>query len=117
MSQFLAIVRHTPENCPITNAETRKLGMEMMNKLAEVLRTHQVKLVSSVTAVDEHTEWNVFDAPSAEEFQKTVKELTPSIEPLYTMEIKPVLSAQESLKLWGRVVGVEPSTIPPELVP
>lgn len=116
MSQLLAIVRHAPENCPMTNPQTRKLATDLMNKMAEVMRQHQVKLVSSVTSVEEHTEWNVFEAPSVEEFKTAYLDLAPSFEELYTTEIKSVLSAEEGVKLWGQVAGVEGSTIPPELV-
>lgn len=117
MSRFLAIMRHTPESCPIANERTRKLSMSLMQKMPELLQKHGVKLVSSVSSFAEHAEWNVFEAPSADEIQKAFLEPGLSeLEGVYTMELKPVFSAEESLKIMGKIPGLESVKIPAELV-
>ncbi len=99
MPTRLLIGRHSPENCSAFNEKARKVTMNLMAKLPELLEKHGVKLVGSWVCGEEHTIWSVFEAPTAEAFEKLGME--PEIYALSafdTMEIKTVVTAEESLK-------------------
>ncbi len=100
MSQFLIVARHSPENCPIANERAKRVSIEAMDKLPELAKKDGVKVLNMWSDVPGHTMYQFFDAPSSEALQKLYME--PEVMRLgafNTVEIKPILSAEDSMKL------------------
>ena len=64
--EYVALARHSPESCPGSNAEVRKRAEQMMGKLEEVARKHQVKLKSAHVLGPKHLVVFIFEAPGIE---------------------------------------------------
>ncbi len=99
MTQFLAISKHAANDCPIFNETTKKLTLNALDHLPELAKKHNVKLVGSWTNTPEHTNYWVFDAPTATDLMELNSEPEISkLESYSTMEIKPVETYEETLK-------------------
>jgi hypothetical protein len=96
MPTFLLISKHSPENCPMFNAKTRKLMTEAMDKMDGLMKKHGVKNIGSWTVPNEHLDIEVYEAPSLDAFMKLGME--PAIMALsefLTYEIKLAMSSEE----------------------
>jgi hypothetical protein len=100
MPLFLMISRHAPENCPICNAQTRKVYMDMFNKMEGTLKKHGVKLIWGGSVYTEHLSVYIFDAPSLEAFQKASMEPEVlAISAYETSEVKLAMGMTEAVKM------------------
>jgi hypothetical protein len=100
MPMFLCISRHTPENCPIFNAKTRKAYVDFASKIEGITKKHGIKILWGGGVESEHLSVMAFEAPSLEAFQKFGME--PEILALgatETMEIKLAMSMEEATKM------------------
>lgn len=100
MPIFLIISRHSPENCPMFNEKARKIAMQYMDKIGAIEKKYGCKRLGSWSVPNEHLSFEVFDAPSAEVFQKASME--PAILALSmheTYEVKAAISAKEAMKM------------------
>ncbi len=96
MPIFLLISKHSPENCPMFNAKSRKVMMESMDKSEKLMRKHGVKLLGEWTVPNEHLDFGVYEAQSLEAFTKLGME--PEIMAMsefLTYEIKVAMSSEE----------------------
>jgi hypothetical protein len=100
MAIFLIVSRHSPENCPINNEKTKKITLELPEKLGDLEKKHDIKRIGVWTVISEHLTVWVYEAPSSESLQKF------SMEPdmakwmaWNTNEIKLAMSLEESIKL------------------
>jgi len=100
MPIFLLISRHSPENCDMFNEKSRKVTLELMGKMEELLKKHGVKLLGGWIVTTEHLGVYAFEAPSFEAFQKLGNEpevlATSAFE---TYEIKPAISFEEAVQM------------------
>jgi len=100
MPIFLLISRHSPENCPMFNAKARKAMMEAMEKTDALMKKHRVKSLGSWAVTNEHMSFEVFEAPSLDDFWKLGME--PAILALgefETMEIKMATTFEETAEM------------------
>jgi hypothetical protein len=101
MPRFVLISKHSPENCPMFNAKSRKIYMEAMEKIDALMKKHKVKLLASATVPNEHTDYEIYEAPSFEAFDELGME--PAIIAMgefLTMEIKPAMSPEETAQMF-----------------
>ena len=99
MPTFLLIHRHSPESCPMFNEKARKMTLQLVNKMEELLKKHGVKTVGFWQVPSEHLMFEVYEAPSLEAFQKLGRE--PEILAWYaynTVEMKLAISTEEAMK-------------------
>jgi len=100
MPTFLLISRHSPENCPMFNEKARKMILQLVNKMEELLKKHGVKMVGGWAVHSEHLMFWVYEAPSLEAFQKLGME--PELLAWYaynTCEVKSAISSEEAMKM------------------
>lgn len=100
MPIFLLITKHSPENCPMFNAIARKAMMEAMEKSEALMKKHKVKNLGSWAVPNEHMNFEVYEAPSFDDFWKLGME--PPILALgefETMEIKVASSSEEMAEM------------------
>jgi hypothetical protein len=96
MPIFILISKHSPENCPMFNAKTRKIMMETNEKSDGLMKKHGVKLLGEWTVPNEHLDFGVYEAPNLDAFMKLGME--PAIMALsefLTYEIKIAMSSEE----------------------
>ena len=96
MVRFVLITKHSPEDCPMFNAKALKVYMEAMEKMDALMKKHKVKLVGAAEVPNEHSTYEIYDAPTFEDFDKLGME--PAIIALgqfITMEIKPAMSPED----------------------
>jgi len=97
MPTFLLIHRHSPENCPMFNEKAKKMTLQLVSKMEELLKKHGIKTVGVWQVPMEHLMFEVYEAPSLEAFQKLGRE--PEIQAWYaynTVEMKSVISIEEA---------------------
>ena len=70
MPTFLAISRHSPENCPMFNEKARKLWLEYISKADELAKKHGCKSIGAWQVPTEHLYVSVLEVPSIEAFEK-----------------------------------------------
>jgi hypothetical protein len=100
MPIFLLISRHSPENCPILNARTRKVYVEYLTKLDGLMKKHGIKNLGAVNVYTEHLTVMISEAPSLDAFQKLSME--PEILALSateTYEVKIAMGMEEVTRM------------------
>ena len=107
MPTFMLVLRHSPENCDWFNEKSRKATLELMSKVDELLKKHEIKMLGAWTSDPSgHESFWVIEAPNVEAFQKF------GMEPealatfaSHTMEVKLVMSLEEEMKLRQQTVA------------
>jgi len=105
MPIFLVIAKHSPENCPLFNAKARKVFMELNEKADALMKKHKVKLLASAEVPNEHSSYEIYEAPSFEDFDALGTE--PAIIAMgefSTMEIKPAMSPEEVTQMFKHMM-------------
>ncbi len=100
MSQFLTVLRHAPNDCPIVNERARKIYLDFRAKMPDLSKKDGIKVLGIWGDIPGHTEYAAFEAPSFDALQKFFME--PEVMKLGTVnteEIKPVLTADEAYRL------------------
>ena len=64
MPTFAVNMKHSPESCPIFNAEVRQRVKEAIGKRKELAGKRAIKILSACTSVPEHLILYVVEAPS-----------------------------------------------------
>ena len=72
--EYVALASHTPQSCPGSNAEVRKRSEQMMGKMEELGRKHQVKLKSAHVLGPTHLTVMICEAPSIEAVRNFLQE-------------------------------------------
>ncbi len=72
--EYVALASHSPEACPGSNAEVRKRAEQMMGKMEELGRKHQVKLQSAHVLSPKHLVVFIFEAPGIEAVRDFLQE-------------------------------------------
>lgn len=110
MATFLMMSRHTPQNCPVFNPESRKVYSNYIAKMQEISQKHGLKVVGACTVFSEHLVVTIFEAPSLEALQRA------SMEPEFlamskvdTMEIKLAMGMEESIKTFQQLAASMPA--------
>jgi uncharacterized protein with GYD domain len=99
MATFLMIAKHTPQNCPLFNAQTRKVYANWFAKFQDILQKYGVKVVAGCSVVSEHLTICVFEAPNLEALQRAGMEPEIfAVNMVDTIEIKPAISIEEAFK-------------------
>jgi L-rhamnose mutarotase len=70
MPTFLLISRHNPESCWIFNEKNRQIHVNLFNQLESLLAKYHITMIGCWFDIPGHTLYEVYDAPSAETFQK-----------------------------------------------
>ncbi len=101
MPTFMVILRHSPENCDWFNEKSRKATLELMDKVDELMKKHDIKLLGAWTSDrGGHETFWVVEAPSVEAFQKFGMEPEVLATLAYrTMQTNIVMSLEEEMKL------------------
>ena len=105
MARFLLIEKHSPENCPMFNVKARKVLMEVNEKADALMKKHKVKLLASAEVPNEHSSYEIYEAPSFEDFDGLGME--PAIIAMgefATMEIKPAMSSEEVTQMFKHMM-------------
>jgi len=100
MPTFVVISKHSPENCPIFNAKSKKAHLAYMGKLDAWSKKYGVKLLAAASVPNEHLSVAIYEAKSMEAFEKAGTE--PEIMALgaySTLEIKTALNMEETKKM------------------
>ena len=102
-------MRHTPQNCPNFNAQSRKVYSEWLAKGPQILEKYGIKGVGYAGIPTEHVDIFIVEAPSLEAVQKAI------IEPAFyvvtsvdTLEIKPAVNMEEAVKLFQQTQQAAP---------
>ena len=100
MVTFLNISKHTAADCPVNNAETKKVMIEGFSKMEELAKKHGVKIVGTWAVFSEHLVVQVFEAPSYEAFMAFGME-PPILKMTFwtTSEFKVAAGAQEMMQM------------------
>jgi hypothetical protein len=101
MATFLMLLKDTPQTCCLSNVQSAKATFDLLAKLPEINQKYGIKILASCTVISgEHVSTMIVEAPSLEAVQRA------SMEPEYfalnkfgTLEIKPALSSEETVKL------------------
>lgn len=94
---FVQIAKHSPENCPIFNEEANETIRNATEKQEELASKHDVKMVGAWIVHSEHSIYEVWEAPSFEDFQKFMMEPEMAAVCEYvTLEVKPAMSIQKA---------------------
>jgi len=67
---FLQISKYAPESCPLLDEKARKANDAVVAKMDQLTKKHGIKVVGLWTAMPEHMDVGVFDAPSMEALMK-----------------------------------------------
>ena len=66
MPQYAAIVSHPPDDCPMTNKAVREFSKKAYERLPDLLKKFNVKLLLDIHLDPSHKAFMLFEAPSAE---------------------------------------------------
>ncbi len=100
MVTFLVISKHAPEDCPLRNEKMKKLALEYLSLQKDLEKKYKVKKVGVWSDIPEHTLYMIYEAPTAEDFQKSLMEPVIMQTILNSVtQIKTVMSDEESMKL------------------
>ena len=103
MPIFILISKHSPENCPMFNAKARKVISEAINKSDVLMKKHKVKNLGSWAVENEHTAYEVYEAPSLDAFMALGMEpAIMAMSEFSTMEIKVAISMEEAAQMLKR---------------
>ena len=100
MPVLLLISKHSPESCWLFNEDAKKVHLNLINKLEELLKKYGIRLLGCWFALSEHTMYEVYDVPNFEAFQKMSME--PEIaawSSFNTMEIKLVSPLEDVMRI------------------
>jgi len=64
MPMFSVNMKHTPESCPMFNADVKKKFKDLVGKREEAAPKYGVKVASAWTSVLDHLVFYIVDAPS-----------------------------------------------------
>jgi hypothetical protein len=70
----MQISRHTPENCPAFNKESKKTMLTMMPVVDTLTAKHGVKVVGMWTDLGAHTFYAVYQTPSMDAYWALLNE-------------------------------------------
>jgi hypothetical protein len=82
------------------NAKHMKVYMDAMEKMDALMKKHKVKLIASAEVPNEHSSYQIYEAPSFEAFKEFGME--PPIMAMgqfITMEVKPAFSTEEATQM------------------
>jgi len=100
MPIFIAISRHSPESCPITNEKERKFAMEAFARTEELTKKHGIKELGSYVVMPEHAIYMIMEAPSADAMLKYMSEPFMVQFLAHSMnEMKVAMTMEEGMKL------------------
>lgn len=110
MATFLMMSRHTPQNCPMFNAETRKVYANWLAKMQEIAQKHGIKLLSACTVLSEHLTVTILEAPSLEAIQRanTEPEFF-ALNMVDTTELKLAMNMEEAVKIFQQQAAPKPT--------
>jgi len=96
MPTFSVIMKHTPESCPLFNAELKAKFKQVIVKREEAAKKHEVRVLSAWTSVLDHLILYIVEAPS----QKSVEDYFIEIgfASWNTVEIRQVKLVEDVLK-------------------
>jgi len=66
LPQYAVIVSHPPDTCPLTNKAVRAFVKQAYEKLPELLKKNNTKLLLDIHLDPSHKAFMLFEAPSAE---------------------------------------------------
>jgi len=97
---FLQISRHSPESCPSHNEKAKKATVDLMAKTDQLTKKYGIKMIGGWSAMPDHMEVIVFDAPNLEAVMKFAMEPEMIAWMGYnTSELRPVITLEETMKL------------------
>jgi len=75
MPTFSVNMKHTPELCPLFNAELKAKFKEVVGKREEAAKKHGVKVLSAWTSTLDHLIFYILEAPSQLAVEEYFKEI------------------------------------------
>ncbi len=94
--EYVALMRHSPESCPASNAKVRERVEQAMGGMEAAGKKHQVKLKSSHVKLAGHLVVLIFEAPSIEAVQNFLIE--GGMVQWNDVEIYPSVSMEEAMQ-------------------
>ena len=86
------------------NEKARKITLQLVDKMEELLKKHGVKMVGLWQVPIEHLVFEVYEAPSYEAFQKLGREPVIQAWNAYnTSEMKSAISIEEAIKMLKQI--------------
>ncbi len=74
MSRYLAILEHSPDNCPSSNSSVRAEAMKLPSKLPAALQKNNVKIISDNVLGPAHKIVIVLEGPNIEAVKELIEE-------------------------------------------
>jgi uncharacterized protein with GYD domain len=97
---FLQISRHSIESCPLHNEKVKKVYVDSVAKMDQLMKKHGIKMVGGWAAMMEHLYVAVCEAPSMDALTKFSMEPEMMSWLAYnSTEILPVMTLEEAMKL------------------
>ncbi len=99
--EYVALLRHGVESCPAANGRVNERLQEMVPKMEEIGRKHQVALRSSHVLSPTHLAVLVLDAPNIEAARNFLEE--GGVTQWNDVELYPSMSLQERMESSARL--------------
>ena len=97
--EYVALLRHSPESCPGSNAKVRERAEQAMGKMEEGAKKHRVELKSSHVLAPKHLVVMVFEAPGIEAVRDFLDE--GGVTQWNDTELYPSMGLQEVMQIQG----------------
>ena len=94
--EYVALVRHSPESCPDSNAKIRERAEQALGKMEELGRKHQVKPKSMHVLTLSHQLVIICEAPSIEAVRDFLHES--GLDQWNDIELYPSQTPQEAMQ-------------------
>lgn len=99
MTVFMSISKHSPENCPAYNAKYRKTLVTLMEKMEELAKKHDVKILGSWVDHPQHTGYTIMECSFDALMEFSMEPEVMSQLPWSTIETKILNSIDEVLAM------------------
>jgi len=101
---FLQVSTHTAESCPIHNEKMQKLFADVYNKMGPLAKKYGVKMIGSWVVPNEHTGYDVLEAPSLDAVTKLLMEpVAMAMASFEKFELKVAFSSEEIAKMMEKL--------------
>ncbi len=97
--EYVALMRHSPESCPNSNAKVRERAEQVLGKMEELGRKHQVQPKSMHALLPAHLMVVIVEAPSIEAVRDFLQE--GGLAQWNDIELYPSQTPQEAMQATG----------------
>jgi len=98
MPTFLLISRHTPEDCPIFNAKTKKMQLAAFDKMDDWEKKYKLK-IAACSVPNEHLSVMICEGSFEDMMKVSMEPEMLALNQFSTTEVKQALNMKESMKM------------------